>query len=48
MIVVYHVLSSPLEEYLCTMFRFTDKEDRVEVGVYDVILKPREIHANYG
>ncbi|KAG8362744.1 hypothetical protein BUALT_BualtUnG0037500 [Buddleja alternifolia] len=28
-----------IEEYLCTMFRFTDKEDRVGVGVYDVILK---------
>jgi len=28
-----------VEEYLCTMFRFTDKKDRVGVGVYDVILK---------
>ena len=28
-----------IEEYLRTKFRFTDKEDRVGVGVYDVILK---------
>uniref|UniRef100_M1BR82 Nucleic acid binding protein n=1 Tax=Solanum tuberosum TaxID=4113 RepID=M1BR82_SOLTU len=28
-----------IEEYLCTMFRFTDKEDSVGVEVYDVILK---------